>query len=234
MLRCHFFGTCLALFLTPVVAADVIRLANGDTLHGEVLSLDTKSLTLKSQTLGELKIAREQIASIQFGDVPAALPASPAAPAPAATAIEAPAQPAAREQTADDVVRQLRESGIDPAVMRGVTDAIPLLNTSPEAQKYFSARVGGLISGQLDVGDIRNDAEKAVAELEDLKREFGPQMGPAIDPYLGILKRFLRETDPTPGREKPPAAPSPSDRPAPPKVEEDLRKLEGDLKSGPT
>src|SRR5690606_18489130 len=113
-----------------------------------------------------------------------------------------------------------------------VTDAIPLLNTSPDAQKYFSDRVGGLISGQMDIGDIRNDAEKAVAELEDLKREFGPQMGPAIDPYLGILKRFLRETDPTPGAEKPGG--SPSDRPAAPKLDKDLRELERELKSGPT
>jgi hypothetical protein len=103
------------------------------------------------------------------------------------------------------------------------------LNTSPEAQEYFSERVGGLISGQLDVGDIRKDAEKAVTELEDLKREFGPQMGPAIDPYLGILKRFLRETAPAADQ---PAA-SPSDRHAP-KLEDDLRKLEKELKSGPT
>jgi hypothetical protein len=234
MLRSLIFGTLLAIFLAQSAVADVIRLTNGDTLHGEVLSLDAKSLALKSQTLGELKIAREQIASIQFGDAPAVPPVAPAPPVtPAAAApAEAPAKPAAREQTADDVVRQLRESGIDPAVMRGVTDAIPLLNTSPEAQEYFSERVGGLISGQLDVGDIRKDAEKAVAELEDLKREFGPQMGPAIDPYLGILKRFLRETNPTPAADQPPA--SPSDRPAPPKVDEDLRKLEGDLKSGPT
>jgi hypothetical protein len=222
MLRAGILATTLVALFASLSAADTVQLTNGDTLHGEVLALDAQSLTMKSETLGELKLARAKVAQIRFGD----------APAKEAAALEAPpaAKPAPREQTADDVVRQLREQGIDPAIMRGVQDAIPLLNTSPEAQKYFGDRVGGLISGQLDIGDIRHDAETAVAELEDLKREFGPQMGPAIDPYLGILKRFLRETDPTPGAEKPSA----TDPPPPPKIDKELRELEKELKSGPT
>jgi hypothetical protein len=69
------------------------------------------------------------------------------------------------------------------------------LNSSPEAKKYFTDRVGGLISGDLNIEDVRNDAKKVVVELEGLKQDLGPQAGQALDGYLSLLKRFLRETE---------------------------------------
>src|SRR5262245_64099275 len=66
--------------------ADSVRLANGDTLSGEVVSLDTKQLKIKSQLLGEITIARAKVQTITLGDglVPPALNAPAGSTAPRA------------------------------------------------------------------------------------------------------------------------------------------------------
>ena len=48
--------------------ADTIRLVNGDTLSGQVESLDAESLVITSDVLGELTIKRAKVQAIQFGE----------------------------------------------------------------------------------------------------------------------------------------------------------------------
>lgn len=211
--------------LATSALADSIELINGDVLHGQVLSLDATELKLKSESLGELKLPRAKIAAIQLGD-------KKPAPAPAVKSDEAPAKPAATAKpapgTPEDAIRQLQQGGLDSGTMKLIEQALPVFGASPEAKQYFSDRVEGLISGDIDIGAIRKDAQQVVDELEGLKQDLGPQTGPALDPYLGILKRFLRET-------APPGTAKPGDKPAPKKpLDDDLRKLEKELKSGST
>ncbi len=200
--------------------ADSIELANGDVLHGTVLSLDAKELKLQSETLGEVKFPRAKIAAIHLGD-------KKPAPAPTAAGAVADKPVAPAPGTAQDAIRQLQQSGVDAGTMKLIEQALPVFGASPDAKKYFTDRVEGLISGDIDIGAIREDAQKVVDELEGLKQDLGPQTAPALDPYLGILKRFLRETAPGGGQ---PAEIAPRKKP----LEDDLRKLEKELKSGAT
>lgn len=56
-------------FLAPSRAsADEIRLTNGDTLNGTVVSLNEQSLVLESANFGELTIARDKVGLIALGE----------------------------------------------------------------------------------------------------------------------------------------------------------------------
>lgn len=70
--------------------ADSIRLVNGDTIVGKVVSLDENQLVLDSENFGQMKIPRQKVAIIGLGDTPltqglasgaSAPPAAPGAPA---------------------------------------------------------------------------------------------------------------------------------------------------------
>jgi hypothetical protein len=197
--RSFFVGcVCVLAGLAATVSGDTVQLVNGDNVSGKVLSLDAKQLKLKSDVFGELSIERSKIASIHLGD---AAPAKPA-PAPAAQVQVTVPQPNL------DVINQLRSQGLDPSTLGDIKKAFPLL-TQPGAGKYFDNAVSGLMSGKLDVGDIRKDAMKVVDEVKKLEKELGPQATQALRPYMSILENFIAETEP-----KKPAPPQP---PAPPK-----------------
>lgn len=63
-------------------SADTVRLANGDMLRGDVVSLDDKQMKLKSETFGELTIPRDKVEVIYLGNAqpPVAEPSVHAAP----------------------------------------------------------------------------------------------------------------------------------------------------------
>ncbi len=73
----------------------------------------------------------------------------------------------------------------------------PLLNT-PEASGYFNDTLGGLMTGKLNIQDVRKDAVKARDELKSLQDELGPETGAALNGYMSILNKFIRETEPAP------------------------------------
>jgi len=55
------------------------------------------------------------------------------------------------------------------------------------------------MSGQLNVNDIRNEAKKGIAQIQQLKQQLGPQADESLDSYLTILQNFLNETSPQSG-----------------------------------
>ncbi len=198
-LQNHTFRLALGLgmlFAGPL-RADTIELTNGDVLNGNVVSLDGKELVLKSDLLGELKLAREKISAIHLGDKP--ILTRPAAPA-------APAQPAldpdvrkalGQVPSSEDVLKQLQGGGINPQMVGALQAKFPLLNT-PEASDYFNDTLGGLMTGKLNIQDVRKDAVKARDELKSLQDELGPETGAALNGYMSILNKFIRETEPAP------------------------------------
>lgn len=68
----------------PNLWADSVRLTNGDTLVGKVMSLDAKQLVLNSENFGEMKIPRDKVEIIGLGEVslapPPAAAGTPSAP----------------------------------------------------------------------------------------------------------------------------------------------------------
>jgi hypothetical protein len=50
------------------VSADSIRLANGDVIRGNVVSLTDQELTIRSDNFGEMKVPREKVEIVVLGD----------------------------------------------------------------------------------------------------------------------------------------------------------------------
>ncbi len=167
---------------TLPVAADSVQLSNGDTLHGRVVSLDDKQLHLQSDTLGQLDVPRAKVVTITFGEKKA----SAAAALPKAGKTEA---------TPEAILKQLKTSGVQAKDVSDIQKMFPLLAT-PEASSYFNDTVKGLLGGSLNVGDIRKDAIRARDELKKAVKGLGPDVEAGVSPYLMILDKFIRETDP--------------------------------------
>ena len=224
-LPCRF--ALLAVWAVLVVAgtlwADTVRLTNGDLLSGEVVSLDATQLKIKSQVLGEIAIARTKVQSITLGE----LPAQPAAIAPASAA-----QPAggggqigvedilkqlgvggAPAGTNADLFKQLQGGGVSAAEMDKLKKQFPLI-AAPEVQSYVTKTLGGLMSGSLSINDIRNEAIRARDETKAAIKDLGPEAEQALQGYLGILDRFIKETEPKTASPPAPPAPQPTAPPA--------------------
>jgi hypothetical protein len=74
-----------------------------------------------------------------------------------------------------------------------------LTGANPAASQKYDELVSGLMSGQLNVNDIRTQAKNGIAQIQQLKRELGPQADDSLDSYLNILQTFVNETDPSTG-----------------------------------
>ncbi|HZN35148.1 MAG TPA: hypothetical protein VFB80_15070 [Pirellulaceae bacterium] len=191
--------------IADMAAADTVQLANGDTLSGEVLSLDAKALKIKSPILGEVTIGRAKVQSITLGDA-AARPAAKSTGDGLSVEgllkqLGGVAAEAAGKVNEGDLLKQL-QGGIDPAELDKLKKQMPLL-ASPEVQAYFNKTVGGLLDGSLTIDDIRKEAIRARDETKDAIKDLGPDAEKALSGYLGILDHFIKETAPKPA--SPPA-----------------------------
>jgi hypothetical protein len=223
-------STCLVAVVIAVLGAkaalaETVELANGEVLRGTVISLDAKTLKFQSESLGEVSIAREKVSMILLGSD--RVLSSKAAPgfAPAAAA-EAPSleglfkqlqkagseAPGGKPITPDDLLKQLQDS--KSPELDEIKKNLPLF-AAPEVQDYFRKQVGGLLDGSITVNDVRQEAIRARDETKAAVKELGPDAEKALAPYLGILERFIRESEPKATPAAPPTLPVPA--PIPPK-----------------
>jgi hypothetical protein len=93
-----------------------------------------------------------------------------------------------------------------------------LSGADPEAKDKFNELFGGLLSGKLNVSDIRAEAQSAAERLRAARKDLGNESGFMIDSYLAILDHFVRETAPSPPSA--PAVSPPKPKPAPAAEEE--------------
>ena len=201
-------------FVSPS-RADVIEMVNGDVLNGKVVSLDQAHLVLKSELLGELKLEREKVSAIHLGENPVIAPKAPAAQKPALDPEVKQALDAV--PSSDEVLRQLQAGmPLNPQMIGELQTKFPLLNT-PEASQYFNDTLGGLMTGRLNIQNVRKDAILARDGLRDLQKDLGPE-GAALNGYMSILNKFINETAPPAGDQpapQQPAPPKPEEEPAP-------------------
>ena len=80
-----------------------------------------------------------------------------------------------------------------------------LLTGSPEAAGKYDEMVSGLLTGQLNLADVRREAQSSAGQLRALKRELGPEADDTLDAYLKVLDDFVKET----ANESAPASKSP-------------------------
>lgn len=171
---------------------DQVELQNGDRYVGQVVSLNTNTVVLQSDVLGTLRLPRSRVAIITLGPGPATN--SPALPLPTSAVT-----PAVSPTSANVV------TNLSPA-LRGLSKSTNLIQqvqtqflsgAGPEANNKFNELLGGLMSGKLNVEDIRAEAKTAADQLRALQRESGEDAGFAASTYLAILDHFLKETAPS-------------------------------------
>jgi hypothetical protein len=179
-----------------VSRADVIECDNGDRYNGKVLSMDEKAVKLQNEITGTLTIPRARIVGISFR------PGNAAAPGVAA----------GRARTNAPAVDPNRMK-IDAAAVERVQNEL-LATATPEATQMFQEMVRGLQAGQLNLGDIRAQAETTLKELRAAQKELGDdELGGLLESYGAILENFIKQT--------PPAARTPGVKPALPKAPEE-------------
>jgi uncharacterized protein len=190
--------------------ADQIEMQNGDRYAGHILSLNTNTIVLQSDVLGTLRLPRAKVAVITLGTAPATT--SPALHSPINAQVRSPA--AVPANAATNPHPALRQLGVSTNLIQQVQKQF-LSGAGPEANDKFNELLGGLMSGNLSVDDIRAEAKSAADQLRALQRESGEDAGFAVNAYLTILDHFLKETAPTRSTTNAPA-PSPKATAKPP------------------
>jgi hypothetical protein len=171
--------------------ADQVELQNGDRYFGHVLSLSTNIIVLKSEVLGVLQLPRSKVATMTFGPVQA----TDSLAVPAGTNAALPKRATAPTNAASGGSPVLKGMSVHTNLIQQVQQQF-LSDAGPEANAKFNELLGGLLSGNLTVGDIRAQAKAAADQLRALQRESGDDGGDASGVYLSILDQFLREAAP--------------------------------------
>jgi hypothetical protein len=188
-------GMILILVVAPGLRADVLEMQNGDRYSGKVISVSPDAVVLTNDVLGKITVPRGKVANLTFGTNAAAL-----AP-PVSTNLSATTAPAVVANTNMDLSAAFRQLGTNTNFVGQIRQQ--MLAGSPEATRKYDEMVSGLLRGQLSVGDIRQQAQAAAAQLREMKRELGPEADESLDGYLQVLDSFIKDT----ANEPAPAAP---------------------------
>lgn len=196
----------LMLAIISALHADVVEMQNGDRYSGRVLSVSADTVVLNSEMLGKINVPRKKVMSLTFGTNAVALTVA-GNPALARTNLPSATAPAALANTNVDLSAALRHLGANTNYIGQIRQQ--MLAGSPEATAKFDDLVNGLLTGQLNVNDVRRQAQSAAAQLRSLKAELSPEAGDSLDAYLQVLDSFVQETANQPANStalpKPPA-----------------------------
>jgi hypothetical protein len=186
-------GMILMFVAAPRLRADLVEMQNGDRYAGKVLSVSADTVVLESEVLGKINVPRKKVASLAFGtNAVVSFAVTNGVLVAAPTNLPTAASSTALTNTDSDLSAALRRLGGNTNVVAQIR--MQMLGGSPEAAGKFDEIVGGLMSGQLNLNDLRSQAESYADQLRELKRDLGPEAGDSIDAYLGVLDDFLKET----------------------------------------
>jgi hypothetical protein len=193
------FALCASWFLSLAaigLRADQLQMQNGDRYIGKVLSVTTDSVVLQSDVLGKITLPRSKVAQLTFG-AGAVTNVVQTAIVPSSTLAN----------TNVDVSAALRNLGANTNFIQQIRGQM-LDAAGPEANAKYDELIGGLMSGKLNLEDIRKEAKSSADQIKELKRELGPEADDSFDGYLGILESFLSETAPAPSNNSATNAPA--------------------------
>ena len=174
------------------LGADQVELQNGDRFSGRVLSVSADAVVLENDALGKITVPRQKIARLAFGtNAVAPVEARPVARVPEPTNLPPATAVAGFLKTNTDLSATLRQSGADTNVIQKIR--AQMLAGSSEAATKYDELVGGLMSGKMDMNELRREAQTSADQLRELKRSLGPDAGDSLDGYLQVLDQFLKE-----------------------------------------
>jgi hypothetical protein len=173
--------------------ADEVEMQNGDRYFGKVLSVSADTVALDSEVLGKIDVPRKNVASLSFGTNSPAPKAASVATVSAPTNLAIAASPVVVAGTNVDLSDALRNLGAGTNFVGKIRDQ--MLADSPGAASKYNEMVNGLLSGSMNVDDLRREAQSDADQLRALKRDLGPDAGNSLDGYLDVLDDFLKESD---------------------------------------
>lgn len=179
----------LALSAAPLLA-DQLQMQNGDRYAGNILSVTKDSVVLQSEVLGKITLPRNKVSALTFDSG-----ATASNPPTASTIAAAPVKSANAATTNADLAASLHSLGANTNFIQQVRQQ--MLAGSPEGGQKYDELVSGLMSGKLNLADIRKEAKSSIDQINQLKHELGPEAGDSLDSYLTILQSFVDETEPT-------------------------------------
>jgi hypothetical protein len=188
------FGIIFMFAAAFSLRADEVEMQNGDRYFGKVLSVSADTVTLESEVLGKINVPRKNVASLAFGTNTVA-PKAVASAAPVSVPTNFPAV-AASVGVADtnlNLSAVLQHLGGGTNVIRQIRDQ--MLAASPEAAGKYDELVNGLLSGSVNMDDLKREARSDADQLRALKHDLGPDAGDSLDGYLEVLDDFLKEPD---------------------------------------
>lgn len=178
---------------TSCLRADEVLMQNGDRYLGKVLSVSADTVVLSSEMLGKINVPRQKVASLTFGTNLVAAPvASRTAPS-GATNHPVVTATSTSTNTNTDVLAALRRLGANTNFVAQVREQ--MLAGNLQAAGKYDQMVNDLMSGKLNLNDLRREAQSSAKQLQDLKRDLDPEAGELLDGYLQILNGFLKEAD---------------------------------------
>lgn len=196
--RCGFGGLVLllaALWSRPI-DADQIEMTNGDRYVGRVVTLGPDTLVVQSEVLGTLKLPRTRISSITLSTLPkiGATNTLNARPILSRSNLVARAAISGTTNTSQDLSTAIRQLAGSSNSIQQVQQQL-LAGAGPEAQTKFNDLVGGLLSGRVNMDDLRAQAKSTLAQAKAMRKDLGEEGGGMLDSYLSILESFLKETE---------------------------------------
>lgn len=192
-----------------LLRADQVELQNGDRYTGKVLSVTADTVVLESDVLGKINVPRKHVANLSFGANPTgSKTATNLARISGLTNLPVTVATNRLVNTNADLSTAFRNLGANTNFVRDIREQ--MLRDSPAAASNYDEMVNGLMSGKLNLSDLRREAKSSADQLRALKRELGPEAGDSLDTYLEVLDGFLKESAAEP------ASPPPITRPKTP------------------
>jgi hypothetical protein len=186
-------GMIFMFVAAPRLRADLVEMQNGDRYSGKVLSVSADTVVLESEVLGKISVPRKKVATLMIG-VNAAAPSTPTNVARVSVSTNLPtATPAAAlANTNVDLSAAFRNLGANTNFIGQIRQQ--MLADNPGAASNYDELVSGLMSGKLNMNDLRREAKSSADQLRALKRDLGPEAGDSLNAYLEVLDNFLKET----------------------------------------
>ena len=165
---------------------------NGDRYFGYVLSVTADTVVLESEVLGKISVRRKNVASLAFGaDTVAPKAATNVARLSVPTNLPVAALTNKIANTNVDLAVAFHNLGGNTNFVRQIREQ--MLGDSPAAASKYTEMVNGLMSGKINMNDLRREAKSSADQLRALKRDLGPEVGDSLDMYLTVLDGFLNE-----------------------------------------
>jgi hypothetical protein len=206
--RIAVWAASLLTLTAATLRADQLQMQNGDRYAGKIISVTSNTIVLESDVLGRVTLPRDKVLNLRFGPI-TPTNTSPTASATNGTFTGAVPVPHVPDTNAD-LSGTLHHLGANTNFIQQVRQQM-LAGADPAASRKYDELVSGLLTGKLSVDDIRNEAKSSIDQINELKKELGPQADESLDSYLSILQSFVNETAPAaspaarPGTNSPPA-----------------------------